>query len=36
MCEQVFTTAVRRDETKTLCIVEPLHRTCCHLLDSQN
>src|SRR5260370_31812004 len=35
MCEQVFSAAVRRDEAKTLCIVEPLHSTCCHFQSSQ-
>jgi hypothetical protein len=32
MCEQIFAAAVRRDETKTLCIIEPLHNTGCHFL----
>jgi hypothetical protein len=30
MREQVFAAAVRRNETKALCIVKPLHCTCCH------
>ena len=34
MREQVFTAAVRRDEPKSLRIVEPLYGTCCQLLIS--
>ena len=30
MREQVFAATVRRNETKALCIVKPLHCTCCH------
>jgi hypothetical protein len=30
--EQFVTTVVRRDESESLRIVEPLHSTCCHLL----
>ena len=30
MREQVFAAAVRCDEAKALCIIEPLHNTCCH------
>src|SRR5260370_6155966 len=35
MREQVFSAAVRRDEAKTLCIVEPLYSTCCHFQSSK-
>ena len=34
MRKQVFTAAVRRDEPKSLRIVEPLYGTCCQLLIS--
>jgi hypothetical protein len=34
MSEQILTTIIRRDETETLCIVEPLNSTCCHLSKS--
>ena len=34
MREQVFAAAVRRDEPKSLRIVEPLYGTCRHLLIS--
>ena len=30
--EEILTTAVRRNKTKTLGIVEPLHNACCHVL----
>ena len=33
MSEKVFTTVIRRNEAKTLGIVEPLHATCCHILN---
>src|SRR5260370_14241695 len=32
MREQVFPASVRRDEPKSLRVVEPLYGTCCHLL----
>jgi hypothetical protein len=32
MGKQVFATIVWRDETETLCIIEPLHCTCLHHL----
>src|ERR1700712_2328450 len=32
--EQIVATFIRRDETKTLCIVEPFDRTCCHFHSS--
>src|SRR5689334_10605710 len=28
--KQIFATAVRGDETKAFCVVEPLHSTCTH------
>lgn len=31
--KQVFTTFIRRDEAKTLCIVEPFHSTSCHCIS---
>ncbi len=31
MREQVFASIIRRDETKTFCIVEPLYSTVCHV-----
>lgn len=39
VCEQVFAACIRSDETKTLCVVEPLNRTSCHFqfdLKSKN
>lgn len=36
MREQVFSAPVRRDESKTLRIVEPLHCTCLHHLVPRN
>ena len=34
MYEQVFASIIRRDETETLGIVEPLHGTSCHIVGS--
>ncbi len=30
MCEQIFSPVIRRDESETLGVVEPLDCTCCH------
>ena len=32
--EQIFAAAVRRNESETLGVVEPLHSTCCHFCNS--
>src|ERR1700676_4602761 len=36
MREQVFAASVRRDESKSLRIVKPLHSTCCHSRNPLN
>ena len=33
VCEQIFATFVRSDETKTFCIIEPLDCTSCHCIS---